>query len=97
MPGSGQLWHLVASGYARRSSWCVSPRNNLRAVAGGETMIVPRNGSPPAELRPLCRRTFVPRAELALAAVRAPVVDSGALRAEVGDVLDRTPLGDCDG
>lgn len=66
----------------------------LRAVAGGETMIVTRNGTPLAELRPLRRRTFVPRAELALAAVRAPVLDSAAFRAEVDDVLDQTPLGD---
>ena len=66
----------------------------LRAVAGGETMIVTRNGTPLAELRPLRRRTFVPRAELALAAMRAPVFDSGAFRAEVDDILDQTPPGD---
>lgn len=66
----------------------------LRAVAGGETMIVTRNGTPLAELRPLRRRTFAPRAELALAAAHAPVLDSASFRAEVDDVLDQTPLGD---
>ncbi|HST65350.1 MAG TPA: type II toxin-antitoxin system prevent-host-death family antitoxin [Mycobacteriales bacterium] len=66
----------------------------LRAVAGGETLIITRNGTPLAELRPLRRRTFVPRAELAVAAVHAPVLDSASFRAEVDDVLDQTPLGD---
>ena len=66
----------------------------LRAVAGGETVIVTRNGTPLAELRPLRRRTFVPRAESALVAVHAPVLDSAAFRAEIDDVLDQTPSED---
>ncbi len=65
-----------------------------RAVAGNETTIVTRNGSPLAELGPLRRRTFEPRAELALTAARAPVLDRATFRAEVDDVLDQTPLGD---
>lgn len=66
----------------------------LRAVAGGETVIVTRNGTPLAELRPLRRRTFVPRAELALAAAHAPALDGASFRADVDATLDQTPLGD---
>lgn len=66
----------------------------LRAVAGGETVVVTRNGTPLAELRPLGRRTFVPRAELALAAARASGLDGASFRADVDAALYQTPLGD---
>ena len=66
----------------------------LRAVAGGETVIITRNGTPMAELRPLRRRTFVSRAELALAAAHAPAIDPVMFRDEVDDPVDLTPIGD---
>jgi prevent-host-death family protein len=66
----------------------------LRAVAGGETVIITRNGTPLAELRPLRRRTFVPRAELVLAASHAPPIDPVRFREDVDDLVDQALLGD---
>ncbi|XVV02192.1 type II toxin-antitoxin system Phd/YefM family antitoxin [Actinosynnema sp. CA-248983] len=65
----------------------------LRAVAGGETIVVTSNGAPVAQLVPLRRRTFVPRAELAHAAGHAPVVDFERFRADLDDVVDQGLLG----
>lgn len=66
----------------------------LRAVAGGETVIVTRNGTPVAEVRPLRRRTFIPRAELANAAARATAIDSVRFRADLDAVVDQALPGD---
>jgi len=66
----------------------------LRAVAGGETVIVTRNGTPLAELRPLRRRTFVPRAEVTHAAATAPPIDASRFRADVDEIVDHALLGD---
>ena len=66
----------------------------LRAVAGGETVVITRNGTPLAELRPLRRRTFVPRAEVLLAAAHAPSIDADRFRADVDEILDQTLLGE---
>ncbi|MCS7482648.1 prevent-host-death protein [Umezawaea endophytica] len=52
----------------------------VRAGAGGEVFVVTSDGGPSV---PPGRRTFVPRAELARAAVRAPVIDSAAFRADL--------------
>jgi prevent-host-death family protein len=60
----------------------------LREVEAGRTIIVSRNGTPVAELRPLRPRRFVPRATLAEAATRAPRVDAGRFRADVDAVID---------
>lgn len=62
----------------------------LREVEAGRTIIVSRNGTPVAELRPIHRRRFVPRALLAAAAVRAPRVDSARFRADVDAVIDQS-------
>lgn len=64
----------------------------MRAVESGETFIVTRHGAPTAELRPLRRRTFVPRAELARAAAHASVIDPVRFRADVDAVLDQEIL-----
>lgn len=61
----------------------------LRAVAAGEDFVVTRNGSPFAELRPLGRRRFVPRTELAKAIAQLTPLDSTAFRADVDAVLDQ--------
>jgi prevent-host-death family protein len=66
----------------------------LRAVAGGETVVVTSNGTPVAQLVPLRRRTFVPRAELVHAASHAPVIDSERFRADLDDVVDQGLLGE---
>jgi prevent-host-death family protein len=62
----------------------------LRAVQGGETITVTRNGTPIAELRPVPPRRFVPRAAIAAAATRAPRVDLARLRADLDAVADPT-------
>jgi prevent-host-death family protein len=60
----------------------------LREVQAGETVIVTRNGQPVAELRPVQRRRFVPRAAIAAGAARAPRVDRERLRADLDAVVD---------
>src|SRR6185437_12383535 len=46
----------------------------LRQVEAGRTLVVTRNGTPVAELRPIRRRRFVARATIAEAAANAPRV-----------------------
>lgn len=61
----------------------------LREVQAGRTITVTRNGMPVAELRPLARRQFVPRSEIAAAAGRAPRIDLHRLRADLDTVVDQ--------
>lgn len=61
----------------------------LREVEAGRTIIVSRNGTPVAELRPIRPRRFVPRATLADAASRAPRIDAGRFRADLDAVVDQ--------
>jgi antitoxin (DNA-binding transcriptional repressor) of toxin-antitoxin stability system len=60
-----------------------------RDVEAGRTLVVTRNGTPVAELRPLQPRPFVARATIADAAARAPRVDAGRFRAGVDAVIDQ--------
>jgi prevent-host-death family protein len=62
----------------------------LREVEAGRTLIVTRNGTPVAELRPLQPRRFVARATIADAAARAPRMDAGRFRADVDAVIDQS-------
>jgi prevent-host-death family protein len=62
----------------------------LREVQAGQTMVVTRNGTPVAELRPLPPRQFVPRAVIAEAARRAPRVDAAQFRADVDAIVDQS-------
>ena len=62
----------------------------LRAVEAGEAVIVTRNGSPVAELRPLGRPTFVPGNLLVEALTRLPAVDPRAFREDLDQALDQT-------
>lgn len=55
----------------------------MRAVEQGATMIVTRNRTPVAELRPLRRRGFVSTVELQRALASCPPVDHDAMRAEM--------------
>ncbi len=61
----------------------------LREVEAGRTIIVSRNGTPVAELRPIRPRRFVPRATLAESASRAPRVDADRFRADLDVVIDQ--------
>jgi prevent-host-death family protein len=60
----------------------------LRDVQSGQTLIITRNGTPIAEIRPLPPRRFVPRALIADAIRRAPRVDHARLRADLDAVVD---------
>ena len=61
----------------------------LREVEAGRTIVVTRNGTPVAELRPIRARRFVPRATIAEAAARAPGIDAGRFRADLDAVIDQ--------
>ena len=61
----------------------------LREVEAGRTIVVTRNGTPIAELRPLRPRRFVPRSAIADAATHAPRVDSARFRADLDAVIDQ--------
>ena len=60
----------------------------LRDVQAGQSMIVTRNGTPVAELRPVSRRRFVPRAVLAQAARSAPRIDATRFRADLDALVE---------
>jgi prevent-host-death family protein len=60
----------------------------LREVQAGQTIVVTRNGTPVAELRPIPPRRFVPRAVIAEAGRHAPRVDLARLRNDLDAVVD---------
>lgn len=62
----------------------------LRDVQAGMTMIITRNGTAVAELRPVPPRQFVPRSVIADAAHRAPRIDASRFRADVDAVVDQS-------
>jgi prevent-host-death family protein len=59
----------------------------MDAVERGDTLIVTRNGTPVAELRPIRRRTLVPAAEVKRLFAGLPRSDHAAMRAEADAVL----------
>jgi len=61
----------------------------LDDVARGESVVVTRDGTPVAELRPVPRRSAT-AAELVARRRHLPDVDPAALRADVDTVLDMT-------
>jgi prevent-host-death family protein len=60
----------------------------MRALDRGEEFVVTRNGTPVAELLPLRRRRFVPRAIAIAAFAGAPGVDLQELRDDLDAVAD---------
>jgi len=62
----------------------------LREVEAGRTLVVTRNGTPVAELRPIQPRRFVPRTRIAEAAGHAPRVDAKRFRTDLDAVIDQT-------
>jgi prevent-host-death family protein len=61
----------------------------LRAVEGGESFILTRNGTPIAEVRPIRRRTFVSPAELKAAFGHLPKIDYAEFRADIDEHIDQ--------
>ena len=60
----------------------------LREVQAGQSLIVTRNGTPVAELRPVSPRRFVPREAIAEAARRAPRIDAARFRSDLDTFVD---------
>ena len=61
----------------------------LRRVQAGQTLVVTRNGTPVAELRPLPPRQFVPRDVIASAAPEAPRIDAARFRRDLDASVDQ--------
>jgi len=62
----------------------------LRRVQDGQTVIVTRNGTPVAELRPVAStRRFVSRAVIAEAGKCAPRIDARRFRADLDAVVSQ--------
>lgn len=60
----------------------------LRAVENGETIIITKNGTPVAELRPLRRRRGVPMEEWIAKTGYLPPVNFDQLRADIDAAID---------
>jgi prevent-host-death family protein len=61
----------------------------LREVQAGQTLVITRNGTPVAEIRPLATtRRFVPRAVLGAAGAGPGRIDAGRLREDLDAVAD---------
>jgi prevent-host-death family protein len=60
----------------------------LREVKAGRTLIVTRNGTPIAELRPIQPRRFVPRGVILEATATAPRIDARRFRDDLDAVID---------
>lgn len=64
----------------------------LRAVEAGKTFIVPRNGTPIAELHPLRQRTFIPTTQLLAILGREQPINADQFFADLDDdVVDQRP------
>ena len=61
----------------------------LRDVQAGQSMIVTRDGTPVAELRPISPRRFVSRDVIARAAATAPRIDAARFRADLDAIVDQ--------
>jgi prevent-host-death family protein len=61
----------------------------LREVESGRSLVITRNGTPVAELRPFGARRFVGRDRLAEAARQAPPIDADRFREDVDAILDQ--------
>ena len=61
----------------------------LRQVEAGRTLVVTRNGTPVAELRPIRPRRFVRRVMITEAAAHAPRIDAGRFRADLDAMIDQ--------
>ena len=63
----------------------------MRALDGGESFVVTRNGVPVGELRPVPRRRFVPAAEVTAAFASAPRLNRARFRRDLDARIDQDP------
>lgn len=61
----------------------------LREVQAGQSMIVTRNGTPVAELKPVSPRRFVPRGTIAQGAATAPSIDAARFRRDLDALVEQ--------
>jgi prevent-host-death family protein len=66
----------------------------LRAVEGGTTFVVTRNGTPIAELHPLRRRTFVPTTQVMAMFARDTAIDAERFFGDLDADVDQGLLGE---
>jgi len=59
----------------------------INRVAGGESLIITRDGAEVAELRPL-RRRAVPIGDLVARRATLPPIDGATLRSDIDSILD---------
>ena len=86
------MWHMsrvISQRQLRNESAAV-----MDAVENGETIVVTRNGTPIAELRPLRRRTFLPTVELKRAFAGCPPTDYSSMRSEMDALFGEERLGE---
>lgn len=65
----------------------------LRAVEGGATFVVTRNGTPIAELHPLRRRAFVPATEVMAMFAHDASIDANRFFDDLDSAVDQELLG----
>jgi len=63
----------------------------IRALEGGDSFVVTRNGVPVGRLSPIARRTFVPIEELIESAAHLPRIDFKKFRADIDANIDQDP------
>lgn len=63
----------------------------IRALEGGDSFIITRNGVPVGRLIPVVRRTFVPSSELKKSAAHLPRIDYEKFRADIDAIVDQNP------
>jgi antitoxin (DNA-binding transcriptional repressor) of toxin-antitoxin stability system len=63
----------------------------MRALDGGESFLVTRNGVAVGELSPLRRRSFVAADAATAAFIGAPAVEPGRFRADVDVTIEQDP------
>ena len=63
----------------------------MRALDGGESFIVTRNGVPVAEMTPVRRRRSTSRAAIVKTFKNAPSIDAKRFFADIDAILDQDP------
>jgi prevent-host-death family protein len=63
----------------------------VRALEGGDSFLITRNGVPVGRLTPVGRRTFVPTSELKESAAHLSRIDFKKFRADIDAFIDQDP------
>jgi len=63
----------------------------IRALDGGDSFVITRNGVPVGRLTPVRRRTFVPTSELIESFAHLPPIDAKRFRADIDAYVDQDP------